>query len=86
MFNPPSSTADWSEIFSSQIERSLASNNEIYSMGDFNIDIKDGKLINTKWKHVIEMNDLHQLIDKPTRVTAHSETKIDHLYTSSRSL
>ena len=55
-------------------------------MGDFNIDIKDGKLINTKWKHVIEINDLRQLIDKPTRVTAHSETIIDHLYTSSPEL
>ena len=86
VYRPPSSTADWSDIFSSQIERSLASNNEIYLMGDFNIDNKEGKLINTKWKHVIEINDLHQLIDKPTRVTAHSETIIDHLYTSSPEL
>ena len=59
---------------------SLSSNNEIYLMGDFNIDIKAGKLSNTKWKHVIQTNDLHQLIDEPTRVTAHSETIIDHLY------
>ena len=51
-------------------------------MGDFNIDIKAGKLSNTKWKHVIQTNDLHQLIDEPTRVTAHSETIIDHLYTT----
>ena len=28
---------------------SLSSNNEIYLMGDFNIDIKAGKLSNTKW-------------------------------------
>ena len=61
---------------------SLSSNNEIYLMGDFNIDIKAGKLSNTKWKHVIQTNDLHQLIDEPTRVTAHSETIIDHLYTT----
>ena len=51
-------------------------------MGDFNIDIKYDKLCNTKMKHVIEINDLHQLINKLTRVTAHSESIIDHLYTS----
>ena len=51
-------------------------------MGDFNIDIKDDKLCHTKMKHVIEINDLHQLINKLTRVTAHSESIIDHLYTS----
>ena len=43
-------------------------------MGDFNIDMKDGKLCYTKWKHVIEINDLHLLINKPTPVTAHSES------------
>ena len=65
MYRPPSSTADWSEIFSRQIEKLVASIDEIYLMGDFNIDIKDDKLCNTKWKHVIEINDLHQLINKP---------------------
>ena len=82
VYRPPSSTADWPDIFSRQIEMSLSSNNEIYLMGDFNIDIKAGKLSNTKWKHVIQTNDLHQLIDEPTRVTAHPETIIDHLYTT----
>ena len=61
---------------------SLSSNNETYLMGDFNIDIKAGKLSNTKWKHVIQTNDLHQLIDEPTRVTTKYETIIDHLYTT----
>ena len=82
VYRPPSSTADWSEIFSRQIEKSVALNDKIYLMGDFNIDIKDGKLCNTKWKHVTKINDLHQLINEPTRVTAHSESITDHLYTS----
>ena len=50
-------------------------------MGDFNIDIKDRNFCNTKWKHVVETNDLDQLIKEPTRSTA-SSTIIDHLYTS----
>ena len=59
VYRPPSSTAEWSEIFSRQIEKSLAFTDEIYLMGDFNIDIKDRNLCNTKWKHVVETNDLH---------------------------
>ena len=55
-------------------------------MGDFNIGIKACKLSNTKWKHLTDINDLHQLIDQPTRVTAHSETIIDHLKSSSPEL
>ena len=31
----------------------------------------------------MEINDFRQVIDKPTRVTAHSATLIDHLYVSS---
>ena len=31
---------------------------------------------------MVETNDLHQLIKEPTRITAHSSTIIDHLYTS----
>ena len=51
-------------------------------MGDFNIDIKDEQLCNTKWKHAMEINDLKQLIKEPTRITANSSTIIDHLYAS----
>ena len=52
-------------------------------MGDFNIDIKDCKLYHQiKLEHVIEINDLPQLINKPTRVTTHSASIVDHIYTS----
>ena len=49
-------------------------------MGDFNVDIKGGIIVNDIWKHIVEIQDLQQLIRKSTRVTAHSETLIDHLY------
>ena len=51
-------------------------------MGDFNIDIKDEQLCNTKWKHAMEINDLKQLIKEPMRITANSSTIIYHLYAS----
>ena len=43
VYHPPFSTAVWPDIFSRQIEKSLAFTDEIYLMGDFNIDIKDEK-------------------------------------------
>ena len=52
-------------------------------MGDINGDCKDGILSNTKWKNRVELNDLQQVIQSPTRVTAKSETIIDYLYVSS---
>ena len=59
-----------------------AKNAEIYIAGDFNIDFKNGSCVNNNWKQVIQTHDLHQHIDTPTRVTAHSEKIIDHIYTS----
>ena len=54
-------------------------NAEIYIAVDFNIDFKNGSSVNNNWKQVIQTHDLHQHIDTPTRVTAHSETIIDHI-------
>ena len=51
-------------------------------MGDFNIDIRNADITNTNWKNVIELNDLSQLIEGPTRITAHSEKLIDYVYAS----
>ena len=51
-------------------------------MGDINFDGSTGQLSNSKWKHIVEIHDLQQVIDQPTRVTAHSSTLIDHLYVS----
>ena len=51
-------------------------------MGDFNIDICNAEITNTNCKNVIELNDLCQLIEGPTRITAHSEKLIDHVYAS----
>lgn len=82
VYRPPSATNDWLEQFSLQIETSLSICNEIYIMGDINIDMENGTLLNTTWKEIIETNDLAQVINKYTRVTAHSQKIIDHVYAS----
>ena len=45
-------------------------------------EIKNGILTNIDWKHIVELQDLQQLIEEHARVTARSETLIDHLYVS----
>ena len=48
----------------------------------FILHYQHSELCNTEWKHVTEINDLHHLINKPTRIIGHSESIKDHLYTS----
>ena len=82
VYRPTSSTTEWTDLFSRQMEKSPTFTDDIYHMGDFKIDIKDEQLCNTIWKHAMEINDLKQLIKKPTRITAKYSKNIDHLYTS----
>ena len=82
MYRPPSAKAEWIESFSKQIDKSLTAVDEIYIMGDISIDAKNGLITNNTWKHVTELNDLHQLVTTCTRITVHSETLIDHVYAS----
>ena len=42
VYQPPSATNDWFEKFAPQIETSLSDCNEVYIMGDINIEIKMG--------------------------------------------
>ena len=84
VYRPPSSNATWCEHFSKQIEKASIFTSEFYILGDININIEGGTILNTTWKHVVELNDLQQLVTTPTRITAHSSTIIDHLYVSSQ--
>ena len=81
-YRTPSSNADWFEYFSKEIDHAQTISDEIYIAGDMNVDCKHGILSNPKWKHLVELHDLQQVINCPTRITAHSETLIDHLYVS----
>ena len=84
VYRPPTSKSEWYDSFSTQIEKSLEVSDEIYIMGDLNVNVnrQNATLNCTKWKHITELHDLHQLIHEPTRVTARSSTLIDHLYVS----
>ncbi len=50
-------------------------------LGDLNDDLlTNGSKLNT----IISMNKLHQLVDKPTRVTPQSATLLDVIVTNTR--
>ena len=51
-------------------------------MGDINIDLNSESSLKSQYMHTIESNTFSNLITKPTRVTADSETIIDHLFTN----
>ena len=85
VYRPPSAKAEWIESFSKQIDNSSSKCAEIYIMGDINIDMKNGSLLNNTWKQQIELHDFTQLVKEPTRITAHSEKIIDHIYASDSS-
>lgn len=73
------------ELFS-ELQNNISSFNDVYIMGDFNIDIlkfqshsKTGEFVDNSFS-----NGFIQLITKPTRVINGSATLIDHLYTNSK--
>lgn len=54
-------------------------NKGVYMFGDINDDLLSR---NNKLEAIIRLNNLHQMIDKPTRVTPHSSTLLDILVTN----
>ena len=48
----------------------------------FNINLLNDETQSRLWSHSLEAFDLLQLVKEATRVTAHSATLIDHVYTS----
>ena len=51
-------------------------------MGDININFVNGVIANEKWRGVVDAFQLTQVITLPTRVTATTDTLIDHIYTT----
>ena len=80
--DPLSAKVDWREHFSEQIDKSLAEFDKIYIMGDININAKNIITTYNSWRQITELNDLHQIVTSCTRIIAHSETLIDHVYAS----
>ena len=75
----PESKASWYTDFEIMMDFVFkAQSNEIILMGDFNLNLL-GKP-NQRWLDCINTYQLEQVIIEPTRVTATTQTLIDHIY------
>ena len=80
VYRPPSALNEWIDLFEEEISIAQTTGLEVIIVGDLNIDLKIPG--NRKWKNLINLFDLKQLVQEPTRVTQTSATIIDHVYTS----
>ena len=65
------------------MDRVQGCNVNVVLLGDFNIDMQKS---NPAWDSTISLFGLNQMITSPTRITPHSSTLIDHIYTSDTSI
>ena len=87
MYRPPNSTVELFSAYEKLIEKLDSENKEIILIGDFNCDwtgVKSGtmKPQTNKLHEITEAFQFEQMIEQPTRVTEHSETIIDLVFTN----
>ena len=80
IYRPPSSNADWFNLFEELLENTAGTGLNLVIMGDLNVDILHTKNHNHTIRHLIQAFNLTQLVELPTRVTENSSTSIDHVY------
>ena len=81
-YRPPSSLQSWIDSYEIQINNAVIENDDIYILGDFNMDYNTYNYGNNKWSNMADTYGLTQMITDPTRITKSSSTTIDHIYTT----
>ena len=77
------------ELFTNRLEETLRflnqSKYDVFILGDINVDLYKYATHNPSEKYLdmLFSNNMTPIITKPTRLTDHSETLIDHIYTNS---
>ena len=80
VYRPPSVHSERIDLFEEELSIAQATGLEYILMGDFNIDLNP--CTNNIWSILLQMFDLTQLFQEPTRVTQSSASLIDHVYSS----
>ena len=81
LYRPPDSKVEFNDRFEEFIDVVSSQNKEFILLGDFNRNLLNEE-IDRDWGNFMSSLGLTQLISKPTRVTAESQTLIDHIYTN----
>ena len=82
MFRPPNATSSVLDSLEVMLERAVSERKEVILMGDFNLNLLVHSTETDRLLQITEDNNLKQLISVPTRITNHSQTLIDLLFTT----
>jgi len=80
-YRPPSARVAYWKLIDQSIKNAMNSPFKVYILGDFNCDVNNNP--SQYLLDIIALNNLHQLVDKPTHVTPSSSTCIDLILVSS---
>lgn len=83
LYRPPESKVEWFDHFHDMMNIPSNSSFDIVIIGDFNINLLQET--NKRWKQEIELYNLKQMVQVPTRETDLTSTLIDHVYTTNES-
>ena len=75
VYRPPSATVSFWDDFNTSVEKALDENHNLVIVGDINENQLSNK--SNKFKHILLLNNLKNIITVPTRVTATTSTLID---------
>ena len=81
-YRPPSCNISWLSDFSDSMEKCFLEQKECIVLGDFNFDILTLVGSSRVWLELMESFNYSQLVDKPTRISQHSSTLIDHIFSN----
>ena len=84
-YRPPKSSHELFHQFETFLKKADSEYNEYYVLGDVHYDLMAANLEahTLKLIDILDIYQLTQLIDEPTRVTENSKTLIDHVITNS---
>ena len=83
MYRPPNADLSVFSNFEVMMERVAAECRDVVLMGDLNINLLTPSSQTDRLLLITSENNLKQLISEPTRITDHSQTLLDVLFTSS---
>ena len=86
MYRPPHVQSLLFTELETMLERVSSEGKDIVLMGDLNINLLATTCLSSKLTLIANENNLKQLISKPTRITDHSQTLMNVLFTSSPDL
>ena len=83
LYRPQESKVEWIDHFHDMMSIPRNCSQDIVIIGDFNINLLHET--NKKWKQEVNLYNLKQMVQEPTRETDQTSTLIDHVYTTNES-